>query len=165
MQQIILIAGFLFLSGAGLAQWSQEASNPAVADQVALGLQTLLYGAGIVLLFVSSRQHKKDWAGGLVLSLCCAWVCLSAMWSADPGMTLRRGVVFAAMTAFGAYVGSRVPERLQVKALVGALLCAAVASAAWILVSPDIAMDGTVQNASWRGIFVTKNVLGRAMEM
>lgn len=87
----------------------------------------------------------------------------SVTWSAMPDVTLRRSIALAATTVFAAYLVARFDtvELLQVLAWTFGL--SAVLSLATAIAFPSYGIAGGLQAGAWRGIYVNKNVLGRAM--
>lgn len=82
---------------------------------------------------------------------------LSVAWSADPGESLRRAVMFGAVTLFAAYLVLRFPlERILV--LLGWMfVVSALVNLAWILVFPEY---GIHRSGAYTGVLAHKNSLG-----
>jgi O-antigen ligase len=107
---------------------------------------------------VLQSTRKIKWIVALVLMAVA-----SVMWSQDPSLTLRRCALLIATTAFGVYFGSRytVPQQLRLLAWT----CFLVVSLSFFLAIflPGYGMDQDLLLGAWRGVFVQKNALARAM--
>ena len=89
----------------------------------------------------------------------------SVVWSQDPSLTLRRCVLLVAMTAFGVYFGTRytVPEQLRLLAWTCFLVV--LLSFLFAIFLPGYGMDQDLLLGAWRGVFIQKNALARAMAL
>jgi exopolysaccharide production protein ExoQ len=85
----------------------------------------------------------------------------SVLWSADPALTMRRDFALVGTTLFGLYLAVRYPLRDQLRLFAWALGGAAVLSLLFAVALPAYG----VTEIGWRGVFVHKNLLGRAMTL
>ena len=92
------------------------------------------------------------------------FVLLSVFWSFNPAITFRRAIAVTLTTSFGIYFGSRYNLRQQMAFLIICLMFLAIVSLAFGLLLPQYGVMhafGTAGN--WRGVFIHKNIFGRAM--
>jgi exopolysaccharide production protein ExoQ len=101
----------------------------------------------------------------------CAWpvlalalfAFLSAFWSDDPALVIRRAGTVTASTLFGIYLVARGDMAALIATLVKVYALAAVTSMVLIIVAPHLAtMTGEAYTHAWRGVFSDKNELGMA---
>lgn len=136
----------------------QGASNPYdFANFVAL--------AGFLAVGFAAR-----WRESLRLFV-CAWpvlalvlvAFLSAFWSDDPSLVIRRSGTVALTSLFGVYLVGRCDFAELVALLVKVYCVGMVASLAVIVLAPSVAIGGNETYAwAWRGAFSDKNTLGLA---
>ncbi len=120
-----------------------------------------------VFLLIVFFTHRRE-----VLRLSrCAWpvlaltglAFLSAFWSDDPLLVLRRSGTVALTTLFGVYLVVRSDMAECVALLVKVYAVAMLASLAVIVVAPSVAIGGNETYVyAWRGAFSDKNTLGLA---
>src|SRR5262249_41875016 len=95
----------------------------------------------------------------LVLAV-AGWAALSVLWSDATGLTLRRSLALALTTLLGLFVAARY-DRSQILDLVSWVLAVVlVGSVAVALLKPAYGLDH-LRGGAWRGLFDTKNELGR----
>jgi exopolysaccharide production protein ExoQ len=131
-------------------------------------LSIMMQGAGCLLASLrlahspGGLRRAVERLDPVVLAL-LALLVASTAWSVDPMLTARRAAAVVAASLFGLYLADRWKVDEQMWLVLRVLTVAAVASAVMVLVLPSygLADDG----ASWRGIFLTKNVLGRVMAL
>ena len=97
-----------------------------------------------------------------VLALAC-FAFLSAYWSDDPSLVVRRAGTVTLSTLFGIYLAARGDFAGLVASLVKVYAIAAVASFVAIVLLPQAAtVTGDYYTHAWRGAFTDKNELGMA---
>jgi exopolysaccharide production protein ExoQ len=135
---------------------------------------------GTAFLFAVLRWNRFRWRRGvylatkdkLLLSL-VGLALISVLWSAVPEVTLRRGVALLLTTLFGIYLATRFELSEQLRLLFWALIIAAVLSMGVALLVPSYGITPSSANAwdaettagGWRGIYFSKNILGRLMAL
>lgn len=140
------------------AEVDVDASQGDPTTQIILGVIYLI--ACVLLLY--RRQLKllvKDPYLVAVVGLCV----MSAAWSVDPAVTLRRSAAFVGTTLFGVYLASRFTFSQQLKILAGTLGFAAVLSIAFAIAAPRYGIMVGEHAGDWRGIYDHKNILGLMM--
>lgn len=140
------------------AEVDVDASQGDPTTQIILGAAYLI----ACLLLVYRRQLKllvKDPYLLAVVGLCV----MSAAWSVDPAVTLRRSAAFVGTTLFGVYLASRFTFSQQLKILAGTLGFAALLSIAFAIVAPRYGIMVGEHAGDWRGIYAHKNILGLMM--
>jgi exopolysaccharide production protein ExoQ len=136
------------------------AADPTQGDAGAERLWLALYGIVVLLLILNKPSlHSVLTRNKALLSLVVIAV-LSAAWSDDPALTARRSVALLLTTVFGIYLATRISAR-ELGALVSWSLALVVgASALMATLKPSYGLDH-VRGDAWRGLFLTKNELGR----
>lgn len=92
----------------------------------------------------------------------CYIAATSVLWSSAPTTTLQDAVQLCFTTLFGVYIGIRFGIRRLVALLGWVTLLIAVASILFALGIPKYGVDPS-HDGAWRGVFSTKNELGRMM--
>ena len=140
------------------AEVAVDQSQGDPLTQIILGVTYLI----ACFLLVYRRQVKllvKDpWLVALV-ALCV----ISAAWSLDPSVTLRRSAALIGTSLFGVYLASRFTFSQQLKILAGTLGVAALLSIAFAILAPRYGIMTGEHAGEWRGIYDHKNILGRMM--
>jgi O-antigen ligase len=98
---------------------------------------------------------------GPILAL--SWLAiLSTFWSHQAHITAQNSVMLLITTLLGAYIGVRfeIPRIVSMLAWVGLII--AILSLIFALALPKFGLDAA-HDMSWRGVFSTKNELGRMM--
>jgi O-antigen ligase len=123
-----------------------------------------VYAVGLVLL-IRQRVRLGDLArANPAVVVVCVLALASATWSDVAEITLREAVALALTTALGAYLSSRFSVEELGGVLAWTLLGIAAASAAFAIFRPQYGLDH-VRGDAWRGVFTTKNELGRVMAL
>ncbi|QPF90261.1 O-antigen ligase family protein [Bradyrhizobium commune] len=119
-------------------------------------LAPFFFGAVYLLVRTRRREHLQQlgWPAALVILICL----FSALWSSDPGATLRKVLGLVGTFAVGTYVATRLSLFRLIKLAQIAVTIALVGSFLWLLIAPDKALD---TNAHLRGLFNHKNILGQ----
>jgi exopolysaccharide production protein ExoQ len=163
---LLLLAGFmgvLMFGVFGVAPDSSSGGNP-IEQALWSGIYLVTFCFLLLryehVFFVVTR-NKIMW---LLIGLLVALTLVSALWSYDPGTTVRNSVALAGTTLFGAYLATRYSWREQLRMLAWALSIMAVLSLLYMLVGPSggIATDpeGGVGTS---GVFGHKQALGKSM--
>jgi O-antigen ligase len=158
---LILFAGIMWPPDAyfsGAAMTPQGSSN--IYDLLEFATLVPFLGLGFLA-----------WRRELPQLLVCAWpvlaLCLfaflSAYWSDDPSLVVRRAGTVTLSTLFGVYLVARGDFAGLVGALVKVFALAAIASFVAIMLLPQAAtVTGDYYTHAWRGAFTDKNELGMA---
>ena len=146
---------FPLLRTTGAAALPTTEGDPAIRR-----VWVLLYAITFFLLF----KRRVNVAGVIVsnklLFGTVAVAVASTAWSADPALTLRQASALVLTTLFGAYLATAYSQ-VELLSLVSWLLAGIVcASVLFALLEPSYGLDPERGNA-WRGVFTTKNELGR----
>jgi exopolysaccharide production protein ExoQ len=86
--------------------------------------------------------------------------CLSVAWSAVPGTTASKAVALLLTTVLGVYLATTFDMRELAALVAWVLLFLLVASAVMVRLRPGLGLDH-IRGDAWRGLFTTKNELGR----
>ena len=141
----------------GLGDRPDDYSNPLTVV-VQLGLVSLAFsriGGSIDHLIGLFRLEPTVFLfTGLVLA--------STMWSADPAVSMRRGVMFTSVTLFASYLVLRFSLQEIIALLATMFVVSGVINLTVILVWPDVAID---RLGRFDGVFAQKNALGYVSAM
>lgn len=169
--QIFFAVGLLFAIGGFNIQLSggdtRETLQADAASLVSQILFTSIYFVATLILLTSrSGRHVliRSWPI-FVLPLLAL---VSAAWSPDASLTLRRAVAFLGSVLFGVSLGSYFSLREAVCLVTRVLAAAMVLSVIWALVFPAYGIHQAyeaypfqpIHAGYWRGIFAHRNVLG-----
>ena len=108
------------------------------------------------LMFVG--WHRLLWAVALPI-----FTLLSAFWSQDAGITLRKSAFLLLTTAFAIYFARQFTMERQMQLICAAAGTAAALSILFALLLPAYGIDHDVHEGVWLGIFTQKNVCAREM--
>ncbi|MDH3679846.1 MAG: O-antigen ligase family protein [Acidimicrobiia bacterium] len=81
----------------------------------------------------------------------------STFWSADPAATMRRSIVFVAVTLFGSYLVMRFSLDQIIRLLAAMFVLSAAVNLFFVLGLPQYGLDAA---GRWTGVFSQKNALG-----
>lgn len=134
-----------------------------------LVLQSVFALAEIVVIVVAVRHAKPSALlrqRVLLVFLVFAW--LSIAWSIDPGVSLRRVLLFIGAAGVGWYIGERFLPSQQATIAAGAAGVGAVLSVVAVLVWRELATKTITTRADfdrnlWSGIYVNRNLLAIVM--
>ena len=130
------------------------------------GIQVLFGLMYLVLFLFLIRKYRKT-ALFLIQKekwtfLICCWVLASALWSVEPGATIRRSIALVGTSLAGLYIGIRFEPKQQLKMITLVIGLGAIASLVAGLLFPSI---GVTSDGFWGGIYHNKNTLGRMMAL
>ncbi|MEH2247206.1 O-antigen ligase family protein [Nostoc sp.] len=162
-EKILTVTCLMIYSGTPLDPFITDGFTIKEGDRTIFRfLFTLTY---IVTLFLITLRWKKVtyvfsrdkfiWA---LIGVCA----LSSFWSTDPDTTIRRFIALLGTTIFGLYLASRYTLKEQLKFFAYMLGISAVMCFFFAILLPQYGVGGDIDaNNSWRGIYPTKNVLGK----
>jgi exopolysaccharide production protein ExoQ len=132
------------------------------ADWVRL-LWSFLYAAAGVGCVAELRSRGLgaggDAAVGALVTLCV----LSVIWSTDRQVTVMKLGALIGTTVIGLYVGLRFSQEQVVWLLGWVIVASEILSVVTVLYYPRYGLQPYGRSEAWRGLFVHKNALGRAM--
>ncbi len=167
METVFLIAVLLLSSGAFAPLWNDPAaSNRASAGDPALQcVWAVIYSVVIVFLVPHSNAVLRLMTANKLLMLLTLLCIVSAAWSDDPLVSLRKGVALLGTTLVGLLLAIRFEIRGQLRLLTTALGLAALTSLIVSLCWPQLCPATEFSFGSWNGVFSHKNLLGRSMSL
>lgn len=146
----------LLVSGGGSLAVLQ--SNPKL-----LVFYYLIYAITLFLVLARWKSAFRVVMKNKLLLVLVAITLISAFWSDEPMVTLRRSSALMGTNLFGVYLSTRYNLKEQLHLLAWALGIAALLSIVFAVALPTYGiMSGTHQGA-WRGVYTHKNPLGRIM--
>ena len=137
----------------------------AQGDPVTQLLWTVVYVVTVILALTQWRRITYIVMRDKLLLLLVGVAVTSVLWSAEPGLTLRRSITLAATTLFGTYVAARYTTSELLRLLAWALGIAALLSLIVALALPAYGISVDPRGEAWRGIFWYKNALGGNMAL
>jgi O-antigen ligase len=162
VERLLLIAALVVSTAAGIPGLSQTTTtlDTQSADPTPVWIWYLLYAAVIVLALRRGREVVRAGSkSGFILAV-TAWVLASVVWSAVPGLTLHRAIALALSTLLGLLLAVNYDLDELFELVCWVLAAIVLASAATAIFDPTIGLDH-VRGSVWRGLFDTKNELGR----
>ena len=159
MEQIlVVVATFIFYHQTPNA-WSLTAKDldENFSNPIAALLQLALIGiafarvAGYIdhLITIVRSESAVFLFAGLTFA--------SIFWSADPTETLRRSVMFVAVTMFASYLILRFPLERIIMLLAVMFVISSLVNLSWIVAFPEYGID---ELGRYTGVFAQKNALG-----
>ena len=119
----------------------------------------------VAFCFIAIRWRpvlRAAWNAKWILALVAIAVASSA-WSQDPLFTLRRSIVLLATTLYAIYFGGRFTITEQLRLLTWAFALVVISSLFMVVCLPHYGVDHGFYSGTWRGVFIQKNGLARAM--
>ena len=162
----LFIVAYLYFFGAMLKGFPQVGTSTTGAIKE---MAAFLLVLGIVTALVA-----QDWAGfrqvfrqSYLIVAYISLVFVSCLWSDAPGWTLFEGIRLAVAGAFGMAAAVQLGTEKHVRVLCCALLIIAIASAFLSIFLPGKGLMPASEGyaGAWRGVFLHKSYLGRAMAL
>jgi len=167
-ERLFLCFAFLVLQGAfvGLAS-SAETGDVASGTDLPHMLAFLLLVLGTVFF---AHKHLDELFRGVAANVAFfvlpSILIVSAIWSVEPSLTLKRSILALAVCGFDLYVATKVGLDRLLKLLSITIFIAAVASAVVAIAVPNLGREiseGLI--GDWRGVFPQKNALGQVISV
>jgi len=134
-------------------------------DSLLLAIQAVIYVLLIGFAALRWRTIMRVARGEASTWLLSGLAVASGLWSADPFLSARRGLILVATTGFGLYLAARFSVKQQLRILSFALAIAAVLSVSVVLLLPYYGIMPTSAPPGWRGVFPHKNPFGLIMAL
>ena len=135
-------------------------ADPTQGDGASEKLWLAVYTVVVVLLLRLRVPLRSVVAANKALVALVGLAVASVAWSDVPFLTLRRSVALALTTLFAVYLATRFTRRELGTLISWALALVVLGSAAMAVLKPSYGLDH-VRGDAWRGVFTTKNELGR----
>jgi exopolysaccharide production protein ExoQ len=165
---ILLLAGFMGVLTVGVFGIPPDSTSGGNPIEQALWSGIYLVTFFFLLLrykhvFYVVTSNKIMW---FLIGLLVALTLSSALWSQEPGTTVRNSVALAGTTLFGGYLATRYSWREQLRMLAWALSIMAVLSLLYIFLGPSggVATDPE-GGVGISGVFGHKQALGKSMAL
>ncbi len=146
----------------GLFELERLAGDRTATSTLYQGLAFIVYAAVMPLLLMNLRaaaamlgRHPEILVlGGLAM--------ISALWSVESTMSLRRAFALAGTTAFALWMAIRFDSDRLIRLVGVALLVTAAGSIMAVILDPSRAVHrGDAHEGAWRGVFFHKNLMGQ----
>ena len=157
-QVLVVVTAFVLYHQTPNAWFIQSADvDPSYSNPLAALAVLALTGAAI-LRILGCIDHLINLVRIDVAIFAFAFLAFaSVFWSADPGQTLRRGLVFGVVTLYASYLILRFSLEKIMTLFAWMFVLSAVVNVAWIALFPGYATDVLGRLS---GIFPQKNALG-----
>lgn len=123
------------------------------------------YAGTVFLVWRNFEAVYRSLKGQKALCLLLAWSLATAVWSAEPMMTVQYTVIVALCALMGVLMGTRYSLDGVIAIISTALAIALVMSAIAIFLVPGWGKMPGIHAGAWSGIFIHKNGLGSAAVM
>lgn len=140
-------------------------ADPAGADPVAHQVLLPIYAVMTWIIASSLKRVIRVALRGLPVLILTGVAILSTIWSAEPEVSLRRGIGLLAPTALGIVLAARLTTEELTRLLAWALGICAVLSVIVALGMPEIGISTIEYGSAWKGVYGHKNGLGKAMAL
>ena len=164
---VFFASGLLIAIGGFLLQIAGEASAAAVrADASSIQSQALLGSIYLLasILLIRSPNASAILVRGWPILVLPFLALVSAAWSPDPFLTLRRGLAFLGTVLFGLSLASRFTSKDGLSLITQTLSVSMVLSIVWVIALPAQGIHQATESPTfagvWRGIFPSRNILG-----
>lgn len=155
---LFLVSSALFPLLRGVGDSTTLVQPPADARLSALTFG--IYGVAVFLVFKRRTAVLELLAANRLLFSLTGLAVLSLAWSDSPGTTIRAVVPLVLTTLLGVYLATTFRPVELAALLAWSLAGLVVASTAFVLLKPRYGLDH-LRGDAWRGVFTTKNELGR----
>jgi exopolysaccharide production protein ExoQ len=163
-ERLFVVIVLLFAAGAFSSLWTVPGQTQKVSGMFLMQvLWMLVYLCTIFLFFRRCEQPSRTFFSGWPLVAMCAFAMVSTLWSAAPGLTLRRSVALTLTLLFGVYFASRFSVKEQLRLLAWTFGICVVFSFIFGALGLGNSVDGGGGILGWYGIFDQKNGLGESM--
>jgi O-antigen ligase len=143
----------LLRAGGGVA-------DPTQSDALTEKLWLAVYAVVVLLLLRNRVSLRSLLAANKALFAVVGLALVSVAWSDVPQLTLRRAIALVLTTTFAIYLATRFSRRELGGLIAWSLALVVAASALTAVLKPSYGLDH-VRGDAWRGVFTTKNELGR----
>jgi exopolysaccharide production protein ExoQ len=130
-------------------------------DKITQSLNLLMILTGLTLFIHSYRRGRGVGLGGALALATIAFLLLTALWSTDPGATVREGVVYLFIVVGAIGIAGSLDADEFMDLLGRTCFLAAIASLVLLVVSPGNAL--MEYSGDFIGVFSHKNFLGQVM--
>ncbi len=165
LRRFVALLGILLLSGVFMPAWFTQGGSPA-GRVWAMAYNLLLacvYVAACFFLAAGRRGLVQALKRNLPLAVLLSVCLLSALWSCDPALTLRRAAALGGTSLFGVF--------LALDFSLDEVLDMAAAAQVWVMIlcvvsvlaAPEQGIMSGYHEGAWRGLFIHKNTMGRSM--
>ncbi|MCB0108676.1 MAG: O-antigen ligase family protein [Caldilineaceae bacterium] len=162
--QIYTIASLILFAGGmlPLLMGNQEGELFAQSSTKVQYIFLAIYGISFICSLPYLRQilsiaRQMHYLIALVL-----WVCVSALWSFAPEISLRRAIAIIGAAYFGLFFSVRYSLKEQLKLLAIAFGLIIILNYLFVYLWPEYGLMHSMQHVgSWKGIFRHKNLLSR----
>ncbi|MBN3906408.1 MAG: O-antigen ligase family protein [Nostoc sp. NMS1] len=159
-EQIFTFTCLMLYSGTPLDAFLTDGFTVKEGDRTIFRLlYTLTYIVSLSLITLRWKKVTYAFSKDKFIWILIGVSALSSFWSLDPDITMRRVIGLAGTTIFGLYLASRYTLKQQLKLCAYMLAISIVMCLIFVIFIPQFGIDPVFN--SWRGIFPTKNVLGK----
>lgn len=168
VEQAIAVGGVVLLTGTVTAAqpilFGRDASIDS-SDPLSRIALLLLYACTAAVLLGHWRTGLRvAWSHWPLIAL-IGFTAVSAAWSVDAGVTLRRATGMVGTTAFGLMLCVAFPLQRWIGLVAVGISVVAFLSLLAGVIAPDYGIMTGLHEGAWRGVLPHKNILGRTMAL
>jgi len=142
---------------------SEVRAYSADVDTSTVLIEASLYVYGGMLALIRWRRILGAARAVWPLLALSVLACLSTIWSVQPAVSLRRGMLLLAATMIAVYVGERYSIK-EFACLLAQTLCLMMVSVPILyLIAPEYVIDQSAYGGAWKGLSAYKNTFGEHM--
>lgn len=146
---------------------SKEQTEPrmvsADVDMTSVAIDAGIYIFGSMLVLMRWRRVLRAARRVWPLLALAGLACLSAAWSVQPMVTLRRGIGLLAATTFAIYLGESYSIKEFARLLAQTLCLMMTLVLLAYSIAPDYVVDHFAYGGAWKGLSAYKNTFGEHM--
>ncbi len=163
LENVVFFVLIFQFSAALIALFLTDFNNPEYQSPLA---RALWYPGYLLILILTIRAlpHVIRIAAFNPLLIICVLICgISAFWSIDQRITMRRSVALTITTLFGLVLAARYDWNGMVQRLACVFAAIAILSLIIPLALPEYGIMQQIHVGAWRGVWVEKNYMGGFM--
>ena len=142
---------------------SEARAYSADMDTSTVLIEAGLYVYGGMLALIRWRRILGAARAVWPLLALSVLACLSTIWSVQPAVSLRRGMLLLAATMIAVYVGERYSIKEFARLLAQTLCLMMVSVPILYLIAPEYVIDQSAYGGAWKGLSAYKNTFGEHM--
>ncbi|MBC1300138.1 O-antigen ligase family protein, partial [Nostoc sp. UCD122] len=159
-EQIFTFSSLMLYSGTPLDAFLTDGFTVKEGDRIIFRLlYTFTYIVSLSLIALRWKKVTYAFSKDKFIWLLIGVSALSIFWSLDPDITVRRVIGLSGTTIFGLYLASRYTLKQQLTLCAYMLAVSILMCLLFVIFVPQFGLDSGFN--SWRGIYPTKNVLGK----
>jgi len=150
----------------GTLDFGDIEAGVAPTSPIFFGIALILYIGILPFLLLAAGEAWRRILRYPEILLLILLAFISASWSVDPALTLRRAFALVGTTTFALWMAIRFDGERIIRLVSVALVIGVMSSFLYAAINPSRAIHhGDLHDGAWRGVFFHKNLLGQAMAL